>query len=429
MPMSSILFDKLFNIANHFEKFAIFEDEEDPRDVEDIIADSAAEIMWLHAWANDEERHGRTHSQMRIEDIAPRVPDKFYVAGRDLIKTVEMANGGISINRLFEDAASKEGKHYDEPTPENFGKDIDRKAMGVGSWNENHPDIDLKVPSIDVDFIFEGSADKYLEELLPEGEESKENIEEEEDLDFVTASAKKDKHTNFIFPKSHPKVKDKKDHFPIPNANHARNALSRAGAFDKAPTWFSGSLSEFKNSIRRAVKAKYKGIEVSDKKKKADISLQNSIVKNSFEDKCYILGPEGEIKQVPYEEAKTWKQQHVPIAYTDLSTDTHTIYVSTVFSSRPFDFDFDSGTEQSEPELFETMASIDNDMPGRYQKRYKSYNAAMQGHEEIVKQVKDDIGKEDFFPSSAYPEGQNSPPPEHDDFNFAVASFNNILNK
>jgi hypothetical protein len=77
------------------------------------------------------------------------------------------------------------------------------------------------------------------------------------------AAKKEDKHTNFIFSAKHPKVKDKKDHFPIPNANHARNALSRAGAFTKAPKWFTGTLTEFRNTIYRAVKKNFPSIDIT----------------------------------------------------------------------------------------------------------------------------------------------------------------------
>jgi len=66
------------------------------------------------------------------------------------------------------------------------------------------------------------------------------------------------------FPAKSPNVKDHKDHFPINNAGQARNALSRAGAFTKAPAWYKGSLSSFKATIHRKVKGKYPSIKVSD---------------------------------------------------------------------------------------------------------------------------------------------------------------------
>ena len=85
-----------------------------------------------------------------------------------------------------------------------------------------------------------------------------------------------------VFPAESSKVKDKKDHFPINDADQARNALARAGQYDSVPPWYKGSLSELKEAVRKAVHKHYKGIEMQDKKssrlekiiKKADIEAQ-----------------------------------------------------------------------------------------------------------------------------------------------------------
>jgi len=66
-----------------------------------------------------------------------------------------------------------------------------------------------------------------------------------------------------VFPAEHSKVKDNKDHFKINNAGQARNALARAGQYNKVPPWFKGSLEQLKNSIQRAVKQHFPSIEVS----------------------------------------------------------------------------------------------------------------------------------------------------------------------
>jgi hypothetical protein len=84
----------------------------------------------------------------------------------------------------------------------------------------------------------------------------------------VSEAKKKEKARGaFIFPKSHPKVKEG-DHFPINTEGRARNALARANQYSKAPSWYRGSLSELVNTVARAVKRKYPGIEVSKKSKK-----------------------------------------------------------------------------------------------------------------------------------------------------------------
>ncbi len=71
-----------------------------------------------------------------------------------------------------------------------------------------------------------------------------------------------------IFPAESPNVKDDKDHFPINDEAQARNALARSHQYDKVPSWYKGSLKSLQEAVRRKVKSKYKGIEVSEPKKK-----------------------------------------------------------------------------------------------------------------------------------------------------------------
>jgi hypothetical protein len=68
---------------------------------------------------------------------------------------------------------------------------------------------------------------------------------------------------NVVFPAGSSKVKDHKDHFPINNANQARNALSRVAQYSSVPPWYSGSLSELKSAVQGAVKRKYANIGVT----------------------------------------------------------------------------------------------------------------------------------------------------------------------
>lgn len=73
-----------------------------------------------------------------------------------------------------------------------------------------------------------------------------------------------------IFPSTHPKVKDNKDHFPIDTEARGRNALARVNQYSSSPPWWSGSLQELKNAVVSAVHRKYPGIKVS-KEAKASI--------------------------------------------------------------------------------------------------------------------------------------------------------------
>lgn len=72
-----------------------------------------------------------------------------------------------------------------------------------------------------------------------------------------------------VFPANSKKVKDNKDHFPINDANQARNALSRVAQYSSVPPWYSGTLKELQAAVRSAVSRKYKGIEVTKPKSKA----------------------------------------------------------------------------------------------------------------------------------------------------------------
>jgi hypothetical protein len=87
--------------------------------------------------------------------------------------------------------------------------------------------------------------------------------------DPVKAAAKVDPNAqvrnrgDVVFPANSKKVKDNKDHFPINNADQARNALSRVAQYSSVPSWYSGSLSELQSAVRSAVSRKYKGIKVT----------------------------------------------------------------------------------------------------------------------------------------------------------------------
>jgi hypothetical protein len=68
-------------------------------------------------------------------------------------------------------------------------------------------------------------------------------------------------------PAEHPKVNDKKDHYPINNEGQARNALSRVNQHKSAPSWWDGSVKSLIDTVYRCVKSHYKKIKVDDDKK------------------------------------------------------------------------------------------------------------------------------------------------------------------
>ena len=76
-----------------------------------------------------------------------------------------------------------------------------------------------------------------------------------------------------VFPSTHAKVTDNKDHFPINDADQARNALARVAQFDAAPKWWAGDLKSLQATVRRAVKAKFKNINVTEANCKEGFAL------------------------------------------------------------------------------------------------------------------------------------------------------------
>lgn len=71
-----------------------------------------------------------------------------------------------------------------------------------------------------------------------------------------------------VFPAESRRVKDKKDHFPINDADQARNALARANQYSKVPAWFDGTLAELAKAVANKVHKEYPSIEVTEKSKK-----------------------------------------------------------------------------------------------------------------------------------------------------------------
>jgi len=104
-----------------------------------------------------------------------------------------------------------------------------------------------------------------------------------------------------IFPARHPKVKpepgrkSKRGHFPIPDLAHARNAIQRVEAYDKAPAWWDGTLEELKQIVYREVYKKFPGL----KKRKEE---REKGVKKSFVEKKTELKPGDMVRFEKYRE-------------------------------------------------------------------------------------------------------------------------------
>jgi len=70
-----------------------------------------------------------------------------------------------------------------------------------------------------------------------------------------------------VFQSTHPKVKDNKDHFPINDLAHGRNALARVMQYDSAPSWYDGTLGGLQSAVKRAVYKKFPGLKSRKKEK------------------------------------------------------------------------------------------------------------------------------------------------------------------
>ncbi len=74
-----------------------------------------------------------------------------------------------------------------------------------------------------------------------------------------------------VFPKTHPKVNDNKDHYPIPDLAHAQNALARSNQYKgETPPWFDGDVTSLQNYVKRAVYKKFPGLKSRKEKREGD---------------------------------------------------------------------------------------------------------------------------------------------------------------
>jgi hypothetical protein len=127
---------------------------------------------------------------------------------------------------------------------------------------------------IENSFIEDDELQKEIDEAFDLGQE----INEKEFKSKKTGKKLKAKagvrsRGKVVFPAESPKVKDKKDHFPINSIGQARNALARSHQYGgKAPAWYNGSLSELQNAVERAVKTAYPSIEVSESLDKSKVN-------------------------------------------------------------------------------------------------------------------------------------------------------------
>ncbi|MDD5651693.1 MAG: hypothetical protein PHF86_14960 [Candidatus Nanoarchaeia archaeon] len=120
-------------------------------------------------------------------------------------------------------------------------KDLIDKVEKVEYGKQDHPKLDLQSISFK----------DYLRLTMNETKKG-------------SSKAKVRTRPNPVFDSTHSKVNDNKDHFPLGNANQARNALARVAQYTSKPKWYNGTLESLKNAVKRAVHKEYPLIEISD---------------------------------------------------------------------------------------------------------------------------------------------------------------------
>lgn len=158
-------------------------------------------------------------------------------------------------------------------------------------------------------------------------ESGADNTREAAKLKYETRKNMKNK--SFACPDTHPKVKDKKDHFPIHDLAHGRNAMARVNQYSSAPPWWSGSLAELKNTVNRAVHSRYPALAERTKKvstrtaaeggkckvcgKSFDTLAENGACRGCSNNRCWKCGksvaPGGTCCGGKYRGGKRWNEK------------------------------------------------------------------------------------------------------------------------
>jgi len=174
----------------------------------------------------------------------------------------------------------KESKENDEEnnTPPKFvikSKGADRYEV-VASIGDKEKVVMSSVTSEELEKIFGRGWNRLVVE-------SKTN-----ESDKKKPAVKARQRGDCVFPAGSSKVTDDKDHFPINNANQARNALARANQYSLAPKWYKGSLESLVKKVASVVSKKYPSIDVSKAAKKPGKESKKDGIGESLDEKKHV---------------------------------------------------------------------------------------------------------------------------------------------
>ena len=110
------------------------------------ILSGLARGPWAEYWAREQEEAGESLSGVDVYDAAPPTPESAEKWARALWVRISSANGGASLEQLYQ-AAVGAGFARDR---ESFGSSLGLQATGVGvSWDDDisGAEIEIEVPS------------------------------------------------------------------------------------------------------------------------------------------------------------------------------------------------------------------------------------------------------------------------------------------
>jgi hypothetical protein len=139
------------------------------------ITSHIARTLFMMAYANAAEERSLPDSFPKAkagedwDDIAPKTPKTAELAAERLTQEIEVLNA-TSIETAYATAINAPGNHRKEPTPEDFGHCLAMEALGSGvAWADNHPNHNLKMPSIEVFLDINPSNPNNLDTLSTSG--------------------------------------------------------------------------------------------------------------------------------------------------------------------------------------------------------------------------------------------------------------------
>jgi len=182
-----------------------------------------------------------------------------------------------------------------EPKSEGFGKDEDDNDAKLGvagfPWDVDEEDIKKERAKPKCDACDgEGYKDgKFCHKCEGSGRGKEEKPKAKAAaMELILLAKKQEKKLDpkakvrsrgtVVFPAESPNVTDHKDHFPINDADQARNALARSHQYNKAPSWYKGSLKSLQDAVSRKVKSKYPKINVGGKDKKSSLEISEILL-------------------------------------------------------------------------------------------------------------------------------------------------------